>query len=698
MNLNQTETFLSQSTCLSSLIIHQTSKPETNLVKNRLVQLSPTVSACLERECTSGDFIHDTGNSIGKGSFSSVYKVTHRQTGKTYAIKVIDKTKLINSNQTHLIAREISIMYTLNHRHIIKLINHFEDDVNIYLILPVAVKGNLYSHLKKAGRFDERTASKFVFETIEAVKYLHSQSPRIVHRDIKSENLLLDDHFNVILTDFGIANYEDNQGLLKTMCGSSEYMAPEVLKGKSYDYRVDIWGIGILLFELLAGYTPFKASSQEEQILNIKRLKINWPNDFPPMAKNLICKILKLDPSERASLEEIMSHSWFEKNASFRVKEVGEKDKEDNKGINLEDHLIMRDREDKIINRIDNNITCKPPISNDKQYKTIIKELKDEIKELKLQKEKLENDHENENKKNNEIITNFYERIKEKNKYINEIEEKLKDYEQKISVNEKENFDKDIKINSLKSMYSTVEKEKEEYIKELTALKEILQNKEKTYSDEINRLKSLIKISEISENKNENNKDLSITKSFKVITEILREIKKTFQIYFDKIENQLYEIKQNQNKQIEQSNEILVQHATQFNDTLYKLNSSLKSTIEKSSNKFSNLNTKVVNYLNDKVKQLQEENNLLKQTKNEVDSLKEQIQLLEETKQIQKKELLTNNNLINLYSERDEKSKKKYFDLKYQIQLLHNFVEELGPHENANNELLKYIKDILSKY
>ena len=289
-----------------------------NKVKNRLLFLSPTVRTGLERECNKNDFYREGDSYIGKGAVGEVWKVSQKMTGKIYVIKVMDKSAIKEQRLIDQINREIEIMYKLNHPHVIRLINHFEDDEKFYLIMPYASKGQLYSLLRRQVRFDQRTAAQYMREVIEAVRYIHSFSPKIIHRDIKPENLLLDDNYRVLLSDFGWSNFLDDNEYRKTFCGTPEYLSPEMAKKEGHNEMVDIWALGVLMFEFLAGYAPFSGSNPKELYANIKKLKINWPVDFPPLAKNLITKILKLNPTERLSLEEILDHAWFTQNPPLR--------------------------------------------------------------------------------------------------------------------------------------------------------------------------------------------------------------------------------------------------------------------------------------------------------------------------------------------------------------------------------------------
>jgi serine/threonine protein kinase len=287
-----------------------------NKVKNRILRLAPTVEEGLERECTKEDFFSEGDRPIGKGGFGQVWKVRHKASDRIYVIKVMNKQNIMDQKMGEQINREIDIMYKLNHPHVIKLVNHYEDDDNLYLIMHFASKGQLYSLLKRHGRFDQRTTAQYMRELISAVKYLHSFTPPIIHRDIKPENILLDENGRVKLADFGWSNYEDKKR--QTYCGTPEYLAPEMIKKEGHDTTVDIWDLGVLMFELLTGHPPFSGSNQTELFMNIKKHKINWPDDFPPLAKNLISKILKQNPKERVGLDEILQHAWFEKNPPLK--------------------------------------------------------------------------------------------------------------------------------------------------------------------------------------------------------------------------------------------------------------------------------------------------------------------------------------------------------------------------------------------
>ena len=357
-------------------IADKNNPPQLNKVKKRCLILSPTVNAGLEPESKITDFEKD--KEIGKGGFGLVWKVTHKKTQKVYCIKVIEKSGIIQQKLEAQMNREIEIMYILNHPHCLRLKNHFEDDQNFYLVMPLAHKGQLYRVLRKFRKFDERTAAQILRETISALQYLHSFKPPIIHRDIKPENLLLNNGGRVLLADFGWSNFSDGD-VRKTFCGTPEYIAPEMLLKKGHDTRVDIWSIGVLMFELLAGYSPFVAKSNQDLYQNIRRLKIQWPKDMPPLAKNLIGKILKLNPLDRPSLQEILDHQWFKQ--TKMIKPLLE-----NKLITLKDLLVfhmLNEPSEQILERMNTLLNLTGKDADNTNAKSILKDNPDSEKVIK---------------------------------------------------------------------------------------------------------------------------------------------------------------------------------------------------------------------------------------------------------------------------------------------------------------------------
>ena len=278
---------------------------------NNFLPPCAAVQEGLEPEAKITDF--EQIANLGTGGYGKVNLYRHKITGAEYAIKLIDKTKFENKLQKELFAREVDMMYKIRHPNIVRLYTHFEDETNCYIALEYIKKGNLYSYTQSMPNkvLDAATTAHFVVDLISSLYYLHNMNPAIIHRDIKPENLLVGNNGQLKLTDFGGSNYLEGGNVRYTTCGTQIYHSPEMLLKKGYDTRVDIWAIGILIFELMVGRPPFKSDAQHSMEDNIVHLRINWPNTMNLLAKNLISKILKLEPDQRPTLKEILEHQFI---------------------------------------------------------------------------------------------------------------------------------------------------------------------------------------------------------------------------------------------------------------------------------------------------------------------------------------------------------------------------------------------------
>ena len=282
-----------------------------NNVINRFLPIPESVLKGLESEPKITDFT--LIKELGVGSFGRVLLVQHNLTQAQYAIKAIDKRNKANIQEKPYFRREIEIMYRIHHPNVVKLFGHFEDNTYCYFIMEYIAGGNIYSYVPKNGihTISTQQVASIIKDVISATYFLHHMYPPIIHRDIKPENVLLGDNMRAKLTDFGWSNYMQGDFKRTTVCGTPIYLAPEMINNTGHDEKVDIWCIGVLLFELITGQQPWKGSDVQTVKYNISRLKINWPKQIDRTAADLISKILRYNPEERISLRNMLMHPFF---------------------------------------------------------------------------------------------------------------------------------------------------------------------------------------------------------------------------------------------------------------------------------------------------------------------------------------------------------------------------------------------------
>jgi len=209
--------------------------------------------------------------------------------------------------------REIEIQSHLRHPNILRLFGYFYDECRVYLILEFAPKGELYKNLKEQpeGRFEEGISAKYINQMANALSYCHSK--KVIHRDIKPENLLLDAKGNIKIADFGWSVHAPNSRR-GTMCGTLDYLPPEMIEGALHDDKVDLWSLGVLTYEFLVGKPPFEAESNNETYKRITKVDVKFPNHVSTEAKDMISRLLRKVPSQRLSLAEVMDHPWIKNN------------------------------------------------------------------------------------------------------------------------------------------------------------------------------------------------------------------------------------------------------------------------------------------------------------------------------------------------------------------------------------------------
>jgi aurora kinase len=231
---------------------------------------------------------------------------------------VLFKNQLQQSNVEHQLRREIEIQSHLRHPNILRLYGYFYDATRVYLILEYAARGELYKELQRAGRFDERRTATYVASLAKALIYCHSK--HVIHRDIKPENLLLGLNGELKIADFGWSVHAPNSRR-KTLCGTLDYLPPEMVEGATHDDRMDVWSLGVLAFEFLYGAPPFEAAGHSETYKRILKVDLAFPASplVADSGKDLIRRLLVKTPADRLPLDRVLLHPWILANADPAV-------------------------------------------------------------------------------------------------------------------------------------------------------------------------------------------------------------------------------------------------------------------------------------------------------------------------------------------------------------------------------------------
>ncbi|KAJ1398475.1 Serine/threonine-protein kinase, active site [Sesbania bispinosa] len=273
---------------------------------------NPTEEENSKRNWSLKDF--EIGKPLGKGKFGRVYVAREVKSKYVVALKVIFKEQIEKYKIHHQLRREMEIQSSLRHPNILRLYGWFHDDDRVFLILEYAHNGELYRELRKKGHLTEKQAATYILSLTRALAYCHEK--HVIHRDIKPENLLLDHEGRLKIADFGWS--VQSRSKRHTMCGTLDYLAPEMVENKAHDYAVDNWTLGILCYEFLYGVPPFEAESQVDTFKRIMKVDLSFPHtpSVSSDAKNLISRLLVKDSSRRLSLQKITEHPWIIKNAN----------------------------------------------------------------------------------------------------------------------------------------------------------------------------------------------------------------------------------------------------------------------------------------------------------------------------------------------------------------------------------------------
>ncbi|KAI0845166.1 Pkinase-domain-containing protein [Daldinia vernicosa] len=304
--------------------VSKTSSDEKELVERKSASLID--QPFLPKEFHLGMF--EIGKPLGKGKFGRVYLARERTSGYICALKVLHKKELEQGRVEKQVRREIEIQSNLRHPNILQLFGHFHDSKRVFLILEFAGKGELYKHLRREQRFPEWKASQYIAQMASALRYLHRK--HVIHRDIKPENILMGIHGEIKISDFGWSVHAPNSRR-QTMCGTLDYLPPEMIKPGSsdnyYDEKVDLWSLGVLTYEFLVGEAPFEDTPVMTQ-RRIAKADMTIPSFVSPEARDLIKKLLVLDPQKRIPLEQVQTHPWIVKHC-IRGERASNREKKD---------------------------------------------------------------------------------------------------------------------------------------------------------------------------------------------------------------------------------------------------------------------------------------------------------------------------------------------------------------------------------
>ena len=305
---------------------------ENNLLMLAKIKESEVVSKYIKEYKAKYDKIPQTriefyriGRLLGKGAFGKVNLGMHKLTGKLVAIKSIKKIYLNDESSKKKVMQEFSILKELRHPNVIRLYESFETEKHILIVTELCSGGDLLNYITKRKKLSEDMA-KFAFKSIiSGLEYCHTH--RVLHRDIKLDNVLMNSDSELKICDFGVSKIISKGEILNDKCGTPAYMAPEILKGKGYKgFTVDLWSAGVALYAMLYGTVPFKSTNIKELRKFILKSKLVLKEDISADARDLLSKLLTRNPSERLGIYEVISHKWMQNVAVTSLFTAEEKD------------------------------------------------------------------------------------------------------------------------------------------------------------------------------------------------------------------------------------------------------------------------------------------------------------------------------------------------------------------------------------
>uniref|UniRef100_A0A673YQN5 Serine/threonine-protein kinase PLK n=1 Tax=Salmo trutta TaxID=8032 RepID=A0A673YQN5_SALTR len=278
--------------------------------KTKSEQIKPDLAQVVTDSKTGKSY--SKGKLLGKGGFARCYEMTDLSNNKMYAVKVIPQSRVSKPHQRDKITNEIELHKTLHHKHVVKFSHHFEDQDNIYIFLELCSRKSLAHIWKARHTLTDPEVRYYLRQIISGLKYLHNRG--ILHRDLKLGNFFVNENMELRLGDFGLAaKLETVEQRKKTICGTPNYLAPEVLNRQGHGTESDVWSLGCVMYTLMCGNPPFETLDLKETYKCIKEVKYNLPSTLSPAAQKLISGILQKDPSDRLTLDQILNHQFFTK-------------------------------------------------------------------------------------------------------------------------------------------------------------------------------------------------------------------------------------------------------------------------------------------------------------------------------------------------------------------------------------------------
>lgn len=254
------------------------------------------------------------GKHLGTGKFGTVYLAQEKRSKTIVTLKILRKEELEKEKVVQFVKREVEIQAHLHHPHIIRLFGYFHDRTNIYLVLEYAEQGELFKKLDADKGFTESQAANYIIQLSQALEYM--QRFGIIHRDLKLENILLSKNGQIKIGDFGWA-VQDPRPRRRTLCGTLDYLSPEMISNEPHTQMVDVWSLGIICYELIVGKPPFEELGSDERVSvektydRIKRVDVKFPKGISREARQFISKLLQRNPSERMKLSDIKNDVWI---------------------------------------------------------------------------------------------------------------------------------------------------------------------------------------------------------------------------------------------------------------------------------------------------------------------------------------------------------------------------------------------------